>query len=249
MSTRNNTSVACKPEECCGNCNTCTVSVCPYDSPPLTVAEYNLARELDEQITKDREQKPIDMTRYLRNRPDKEAYERERDRELDRARYWRNPEKHREKALQQYYNNRDEKLAKAKQRYIDNREELATKSRQRYHSNKEQISETRRIRRQAMKEMWKNMMRQTFTMNDKTTKELYVVKQKSINFPTTGIGYQISQVVDLTSAPTSVTKNGVTLPFKYLYEEIDLETDEVTYAHFISLNTVQKNHKWFLVEE
>ena len=171
--------------ECCGNCNSCQLDKCPIDSYPLTPEEYNLARTLDKEVLEEREEKPISMDRYVSNRPDKEAYERERDRQLEHARYWRDPDKHRENARNRYYRNRDHALDRAKAYYKDNSEEIKTKRMAYYNTNKEEISEKKRNKRKEMKELWKTVERQTFRMDDGTELELLVVTQKSINFIST----------------------------------------------------------------
>lgn len=131
--------------ECIGNCNLCSmVDVCSMNTEPLTAEEYATASILDIQIVKDREHKPINMTRYIHNRPDKEAYTKARDRELDHARYWRNPEKRRKQALESYYKHRDEKLDKAKEYYQKNKEEIKAKRKAYYEAHKEEISRKRR---------------------------------------------------------------------------------------------------------
>lgn len=236
-------------EECCGNCNDCQIEHrCPYETP-LSPEEYDECRARDKRIMKDREPKPIDMTRYIHNRPDREAYVRERDRQLDHARYWRNPEKRRKQALESYRKHRGKVLRRAHKYYTENCEEIKTKNSQRYHKNKEKINQQRREKRLEMKEKWKKVNIQAFTMSDGTIRHLAVIEQKSINFTATEIGYRISQVIDMTSTPISMGKSGVTFPYRYLYEEIDLNTDKVMESRYISLDTVKKKHQWYLVDD
>ena len=134
-----------KIEDCVGNCNSCNIlDNCPFEYEPLSLLEYQDANELDNKILQEREIKPDDMTRYVHNRPDKEEYTKARDRELDHARYWRNPEKRRQQSLQRYYKNRDEVLSKAKDYYQQNKEELKAKSKAYYEANKDEINRKRR---------------------------------------------------------------------------------------------------------
>lgn len=156
-----------------------------------------------------------------------------------------------------YRTNQDKILAQRKENYIAHpREVLDTdlaeyrrnKSNRSYQNCKEEISARRKAKRQATKELWKNVQKKIFTIGTKQY-ELYVVKQKCMNYAATGIGYRISQVIDPMSTPTSINKTGATFPFKYVYEELDLEFDSVTTACFVSLNTIRKNYQWFLLED
>lgn len=198
---------------------------------------------------------PEAVTRYGR-----ESYARHKEKRLahNRAYYDANREEILAQKQGYYRTYKDEILAQHKDNYVPHPVEVIDsklaeyrrqKSKRSYQNRKDEISARRKAKRQAIKELWNNVTKQTFVMNDKTKQELYVVKQKSINFPATGIGYQISQVIDPMSTPTSVNKNGATFPFKYVYEEINLEFDSVVCAHFISMNTIRKNYGWFLLED
>ena len=140
-------------EDCMGNCKGCNIlSNCPFELQPLDYSEYQQSKALDKQILDERKPKPIDMTRYIHNRIDKEEYTKARDRELDHARYWRNPEKCRQKSLQRYYKNRDKILEKAKEYYQKNKDEIKARSKAYYEAHKEEISKKRREERKNRKQ-------------------------------------------------------------------------------------------------
>lgn len=195
----------------------------------------------------------------LRNQA-REKYHRHKDRiRQSQRQYYKNERAEILAQKQGYYRtNRDEILQKRKENYVPHPKEMSDdpiakynneKSQRHYSEHKDEINRRRKAKRQEIMEIWNNMTAKTFRMSNGTECVLYVIKQKDINFSATGIGYRISQVVDMTSTPTSINQTGVTIPFSYVFEEIDITTDIVTDSHFISLNMIRKNHSWFFLEE
>ncbi len=86
------------------------------------------------------------------------------------------------------------------------------------------------------------MMKQTFVLNDKTSPELLVVKQKSKKYDAMTI--QISEVVDLESEFATVQNGTATFPLRYIYEEVD-ENDFIFYARYMDKANVDKFYIWF----
>lgn len=86
------------------------------------------------------------------------------------------------------------------------------------------------------------MVQQQFALNDGTKPKLWVVMQKSINYQATMIGYQISKVLDMENAQAD--EDCCKIPYRWIYEEIDLTTDFVTYARYMGEEHIRKNYSW-----
>lgn len=82
-------------------------------------------------------------------------------------------------------------------------------------------------------------MKQQFTLNDGSKPELIVVSQKSFKYEAMSI--QISKVLDLNSI--TFGKEAATVPYKWIYEEIDND-DMVVYARYMSEENIKKNYSW-----
>jgi 2C-methyl-D-erythritol 2,4-cyclodiphosphate synthase len=167
-------------------------------------------------------------------------------------------EYNREEILEQkqgyYQTNRDEILQKRRDSYIPHPvevidSELAEHRRQKskvsYHKNKDSINARRRDTRKAIKELWNNMNKQTFTMDNGLVRELIVVEQKTMHYASTNIDHRISKVIDTDSTPISLTKTRVTFGFKFVFEEIDLNRNEVVSVRFISPNVLNRDYAWY----
>lgn len=128
---------------CIGNCQKCQNSTCIYDRE-MTGKEYDLSRQLDTEILLERQEKPVSMDKHIYNRPDREAYTRERNRILDKRRYSKNPEKFRKSSRERYYRNREVRIAHQIEYYNANREERIVKQREYYEENKETINAKKR---------------------------------------------------------------------------------------------------------
>lgn len=86
------------------------------------------------------------------------------------------------------------------------------------------------------------MIQQQFALNDGTKPKLWVVSQKSKNYPSTMLGYQISKVLDTDNI--TLDADCCKIPYRYIYEEIDLNTDCVTYARYMGEDNIRKNYPW-----
>jgi hypothetical protein len=87
------------------------------------------------------------------------------------------------------------------------------------------------------------MMKQQFALNDHTKPELFVVKQRSLKYEALSI--QISAVINLERDPIDFDEDQVTLPLRYIYEEISNDSDIVMYARYMSVDNIRDNYSWF----
>lgn len=88
-------------------------------------------------------------------------------------------------------------------------------------------------------------MKQQFAFNDGTRPELEVIQQRSRSYDSLAI--QISAVFDLEDVEFNVWDTGrstATVGVKWVYEEIDIATDAVVYARFMSEELIKANYPW-----
>lgn len=194
---------------------------------------------------------PEAVRRYARNSYHKHK---EQIRQKQKQYYEYNREEILEQKQGYYQTNRDEILQKRRDSYIPHPvevidSELAEHRRQKskvsYHKNKDSINAKRRDTRKAIKELWKNMNKKTFTMDSGLVCDLIIVEQKSMNYAPTNIEHRISKVIDTDSTPISLTKTRVTFGFKFVFEEIDLNRNAVVSARFISPNVLNRDYSWY----
>lgn len=76
--------------------------------------------------------------------------------------------------------------------------------------------------------------------DDQNPTKLRVVGQKYQRYDAMTIC--ISKVIDPTNY--TITKDGVIYPFRFVYEEIDNDTDMVGYCRFMGLDNIKRNYKW-----
>jgi hypothetical protein len=86
------------------------------------------------------------------------------------------------------------------------------------------------------------MIKQIFALNNSIKSELYVVKQRSIKLES--ISIQISAIVDLEHNPLDWDRDSITLPLRYIYEEINND-DEVIYARYMGQDNIARCYPWF----
>lgn len=89
-------------------------------------------------------------------------------------------------------------------------------------------------------------MKQQFILNDGTRPTLEVVKQKHHCYPSLTI--QISQVLDFGQYHLCKVEEGaatISIPCRYIYEEIDPVEDSVVYARYIGIEHIKKNYPWW----
>ena len=88
------------------------------------------------------------------------------------------------------------------------------------------------------------MTTQTFIMNDGSAVELHVVIQRSKRLEAFTI--QISQVLDYNNLDNATfSEEGIQIPYRFVYEEINNDEDSVLYTHFVSRKTVETCCPWF----
>lgn len=83
------------------------------------------------------------------------------------------------------------------------------------------------------------MIKQQFVFNDGSRPELYVVNQKSFKYDAMSI--QISKVLDMETIIFG--KEAATVPYKWVYEEID-NNDFVIYARYMDEENIKRNYPW-----
>lgn len=137
---------------CDMNCLECKFSDCINDED-MTLEERAFSKEYERRFKKELEPSvipEIGMTRYIHNRPDKEAYEKARNAKYEAKRKGR-PDRVEHKR-RQYQRHREEKLAYQKQYYDNNKDEILAKRKSRHEANKEEINRKRREAYKARKE-------------------------------------------------------------------------------------------------
>lgn len=127
--------------KCDMDCFNCKYADCINHSNTLTYEEYQNARFIENSLVKDQLPR-VDMTRYIHNRPDKEVYEKQRNREYEQKR--KGSPARKEAKKRQYAKHREAKLAYQKAYYEENREERRTYAKHRYEQNKDRINARRR---------------------------------------------------------------------------------------------------------
>lgn len=124
------------------DCLNCKYEDCINDDGALTYEEYQQARQTDKEIVEEKFS-GVDMTlRYVTNRPDKELYEKVRDKSYERKRIY-NPE-----AKKKYYEkNKDTILEARKSYYENNRDEVKARTKNYYEQHKDEINARKRAKR------------------------------------------------------------------------------------------------------
>lgn len=154
-----------------------------------------------------------------------------------------------------YRTNRETILAQRQENYVPHPKEVKDtklaehrrqKSNRSYQNCRETIAVRRKAKRQATKELWSTVEKHYFTLDrGNKTIEVYVIKQKSRIYSST-VQYRISQVINPLDTPITVNKTGVTFPFRYIFEELDLELGRIVSVRTVSMNTIRKDYPWFL---
>lgn len=130
---------------CSMDCLVCERKECDNDNP-ATEQERKLSSSLDKDCNK---VVGVDMTRYIHNRPDKEEYERARNREYEHKRA--GTPKRKEQKRKQYLRHREEKLSYQNRYYAEHKEEILARQKAHYEAHKEEINKKRREQRKARK--------------------------------------------------------------------------------------------------
>ena len=129
---------------CNTDCLNCQFDDC-INTEDATLKEREFLAEYETSVKKEREMKvdpTLGMTRYIHNRPDKEAYIKARNREYEEKRKGRADRV--EYKRQQYLRHREDKLAYANKYYLEHREEVLAKRKALYEAHKDEINRKRR---------------------------------------------------------------------------------------------------------
>lgn len=105
----------------------------------MTLEERQYSREYECSLKKELEPQVIPelgMTRYIHNRPDKQAYTKARDAEYEAKRKGR-PDRA-ECKKRQYQRHREEKLKYQKSYYEEHKDEILARQKAKYEANKEE---------------------------------------------------------------------------------------------------------------
>lgn len=144
---------------CDMNCLECKFgSDCINDSD-MTLEERQFSKQYETSLKKEFEPKVIPelgMTRYIHNRPDKEAYIKARDREYEEKR--KGSTERREAKKRQYQRYRGEKLAYQKSYYEEHKDEILARQKLVYEKKKDEINAKRREKRREQGIMPKTKM-------------------------------------------------------------------------------------------
>ena len=123
---------------CNMDCLNCQFDYC-INTEDATLKEREFLAEYETSVKKEREMKvdPIlGMTRYIHNRPDKEAYIKARNKEYEEKRKGRADRI--ECKRQQYIRHREEKLSYQKKYYEEHKDEILASRKLKYKLRKEQ---------------------------------------------------------------------------------------------------------------
>ena len=137
---------------CNMDCLNCQFDDC-INTEDATLKEREFLAEYETSVKKEREMKvdPIlGMTRYIHNRPDKEAYIKARNKEYEEERKGRADRI--ECKRQQYIRHREDKLSYSKNYYAEHKDEVLAKRKAYYEEHKEEINRKRREERRKRKE-------------------------------------------------------------------------------------------------
>ena len=142
---------------CNMDCFNCEFSDC-INTEDATLKEREFLAEYETSVKKEREMKVdpmLGMTRYIHNRPDKEAYIKARNKEYEDKRKGRAD---RIECKRQYYlRHREDKLSYANNYYAEHKEEVLAKRKAYYEEHKEEINRKRREERRKRKEQQNNV--------------------------------------------------------------------------------------------
>ena len=140
---------------CNMDCFNCEFSDC-INTEDATLKEREFLAEYETSVKKEREMKVdpmLGMTRYIHNRPDKEAYIKARNKEYEDKRKGRADRI--ECKRQQYIRHREDKLSYSKNYYAEHKDEVLAKRKAYYEEHKEEINRKRREERRKRKEQEK----------------------------------------------------------------------------------------------
>ena len=142
---------------CNMDCFNCEFSDC-INTEDATLKEREFLAEYETSVKKEREMKVdpmLGMTRYIHNRPDKEAYIKARNKEYEDKRKGRADRI--ECKRQQYIRHREDKLSYSKNYYAEHKDEVLAKRKAYYEEHKEEINRKRREERRKRKEQQNNV--------------------------------------------------------------------------------------------
>ena len=137
---------------CNMDCFNCEFSDC-INTEDATLKEREFLAYYETSVKKEHEMKVdpmLGMTRYIHNRPDKEAYIKARNKEYEEKRKGRADRI--ECKRQQYIRHREDKLSYSKNYYAEHKDEVLAKRKAYYEEHKEEINKKRREERRKRKE-------------------------------------------------------------------------------------------------
>lgn len=130
--------------KCNYDCFNCVYEDCVNDESP-SWEEYKQLKYIDSELIQNGLCGRINMSRYIRNRPDKELYVKARNKEYEKKRGY--PLKRREMKRRYYERNKDTILEARKEYYEQNRDIIRSRTKNYYELHKDEINRKRREKR------------------------------------------------------------------------------------------------------